>query len=1150
MQEQYLATCLSSGFSRPMRAPQRVALATRQDEFKLLQKPWQGILLLALHEVEAPGVDEDEDDGPAMPTRSPRGARSRRGRRGARSSGSPLDHLPTVEDVLEGSTFPPAFGFAVLTARKALDADEWDEAHDAPLQERLDLCLKDGVHPVWAEVARRCPLLAQLSGFPEGETTEAVAVTGTLNLALADISGEDSDEILALIEAAEPLVLDAAPKVALNTLLPQLRARKSISLDPALIDLEGGLSAVAVVVAQSLGLPLPERSIASLEAEDKGLADKHRDLCALRSGEVLDWDLSRTAGSETSLDRMRQRLAWMNPDESAAALDSVTLEEGLTMLESVSAPGPIVDRVRWWHLGALVKEGRQADAIASLTSLSVDGEVDAQTLADLVVRIDAVEATDWLSSVCERMEAPARLTIAVHGSLPSGPRLTAFRSLQDSGFSFPDEAFNDLVSVLLEGQEIRRMSRLLVEDGHADDQPWLVTMCAHLLAARKDIGLYHGVRAARTALLPSLHDNAPPAAFGAKTASLIQLLEGGDAPEDLFQDIVHTKHGLLAYKQIRRALLEGGDGVVDAKVLDEFDQALAEGDLHPIDHGLAQAIMATLRLNSAIQQVQNGTSNAQTVAIIDGLMAGDNVPTRRIHAIRQLLFDHDLPLPSLVAWYQEHDPRSPWSVVARAALASSQGQHLRAAQDYGRAAKQQGAVDAEEDNEFAFDFEHRVALNRKSLIHYAFSGEWKRAIDLVNDEPGLKTAMTERFLLYLNVSHTAHNGATDDATRIIRDAVKEREVVIEEDDEGEPRERTRIWYNEDQLDLFLAYPDAHPIPLPKNPFIGRVMAAKNLSSQRRNHRRNYDQRYAQLMDSAPTPEEVYELARRAADDHALTGLMFLERALSSKRFRLMQQQKIENSMRSLFIMKRDEIAVADRRHLRHLKLAPLVLVDTNVLVDALLDRLIQRSGRSARAGLAIDANRDLHHHLERLGKAGKVQLMLPDPVRHELTSIAKGGNVLRDRLREIFATPDDVEAMLEATNVEEALNDVLSSFETWAKREARYDDEAMEDERVSRLDAFLADHHDVYDEVTAMKRARGQPQRTALGSGAEIYPEKEDREIMCLAMRLAEIPLEDFGAVLVATRDSDFTLVAPSMLEHLGFGVIRNAQTLNQWSSR
>ena len=108
----------------------------------------------------------------------------------------------------------------------------------------------------------------------------------------------------------------------------------------------------------------------------------------------------------------------------------------------------------------------------------------------------------------------------------------------------------------------------------------------------------------------------------------------------------------------------------------------------------------------------------------------------------------------------------------------------------------------------------------------------------------------------------------------------------------------------------------------------------------------------------------------------------------------------------------------------------------------------------------------------------------------------------------------------------------------------------MEDGREARLDAFLAEHSDVYDEVTAMKRSRGQPQRTALGSSREIYPEKEDREIMCLAMRLAEIPLEDFGAVLVATRDSDFTLVAPSLLENLGFGVIKNAQTLNQWSAR
>ena len=118
-------------------------------------------------------------------------------------------------------------------------------------------------------------------------------------------------------------------------------------------------------------------------------------------------------------------------------------------------------------------------------------------------------------------------------------------------------------------------------------------------------------------MLPLLHER--HLLRWAKDGLLIQLLEGGDAPEDLFQDIVHTKQG-LAYKQIRRALLEGGDGVVEAKVLDEFEEALGEGSLNPIDDGLAHAITATLRLNSAIQQVQNGTFNAKTVSLIDGLV--------------------------------------------------------------------------------------------------------------------------------------------------------------------------------------------------------------------------------------------------------------------------------------------------------------------------------------------------------------------------------------------------------------------------------------------------------------------------------------------------------------------------------------------------
>ena len=138
-----------------MRAPQRVALATRQDEFKLLQKPWQGILLLALHEWKHPVPTRTKTTAHLSLLAPPWRACSPWPSRWS-EFWKPLIHLPNVEDVLDDDTFC-SLRFAVLTARKTLDADAWDEAHDAAVQERLDLCLADGVHPVWADVAADAP---------------------------------------------------------------------------------------------------------------------------------------------------------------------------------------------------------------------------------------------------------------------------------------------------------------------------------------------------------------------------------------------------------------------------------------------------------------------------------------------------------------------------------------------------------------------------------------------------------------------------------------------------------------------------------------------------------------------------------------------------------------------------------------------------------------------------------------------------------------------------------------------------------------------------------------------------------------------------------------------------------------------------------
>ena len=96
------------------------------------------------------------------------------------------------------------------------------------------------------------------------------------------------------------------------------------------------------------------------------------------------------------------------------------------------------------------------------------------------------------------------------------------------------------------------------------------------------------------------------------------------------------------------------------------------------------------------------------------------------------------------------------------------------------------------------------------------------------------------------------------------------------------------------------------------------------------------------------------------------------------------------------------------------------------------------------------------------------------------------------------------------------------------------------------LESFFVQHTEVYDEITSMKRMNGEPMRTLIGK-KDVYPEVTDQTLMCLASAMANKPLGEIGSVLIATRDSDFTLVARGIEERFGFGVVANSRNLNSW---
>ena len=97
-------------------------------------------------------------------------------------------------------------------------------------------------------------------------------------------------------------------------------------------------------------------------------------------------------------------------------------------------------------------------------------------------------------------------------------------------------------------------------------------------------------------------------------------------------------------------------------------------------------------------------------------------------------------------------------------------------------------------------------------------------------------------------------------------------------------------------------------------------------------------------------------------------------------------------------------------------------------------------------------------------------------------------------------------------------------------------------------------HRSIYKQVTIFKARRGGADKrtTPTEDGMEIseagiFPEPGDLDIMKTASKLASDCLEQVGAVVIATRDSDFTLLARALEETLGIGVAKNAIELAQW---
>ena len=1120
MQENNLAVCLKTGMIDNLPARTRQSKVAKTAEWRALDKPWKSLLLIALNEIQIP--EDEEGTSSSMP----RTRRNPRARRGSRGSAGPMEWLPAADEVLIDDGSPIAYRLSILLIRKTLFSDDWEENWDEIVDDLREKATTNGVHPVWQKMAEATPILAQFAAFPQNEIVEQKA--DKFDMSVAKIDPADSKSLVIALSEFEQKSSDATIKMALQKANAQLKGKRGLRDISGLESLEGDASIISVLLNIHLGNDSSE-SLKELGKTQSEMAEEFTDLVNLRNGKALDWNKTRSLSSDDKLSLARKREAWKVMPAKASKLSSEEIQEGIEF----SMTPQQRETLTWWKLAALVREDSAELATELLVSLTAQSDADMAMLIPLVKQLGD-EAFTWLELQIENLSDGAISEIVIDEDLGISLRSAAARKLHDMGASLEMDASIDLFS---RGLDLTRLAEVLfVDEARCIEHPYATLLVVHLLPAKTKGWDFETIRKARKNALSAVENAAVPEAFSEASRGLILMLDGAAQFDDDW--VVHTldKNGIKAFNNCKQALRDGGDGLADSKVLDTLVKSVSEAELNDIESRLFSAVIDTLRLNRASWLLQTGKSKG-VVELLDGLLAGEVTAMPMMQAVRHLVLEYDIGLNNLVSWYQENDPQSPWHTLARAAIHVSNNDELNAARDYKKAGDHED-----------FDYEHKILLHRKALIHLAHAEQWSEAVSLLEQEPALKSALSKRFQLYLNVSNVAANKKnTDEATRILTNFVKRTEMVNQEDQFGNVESVQRVKHSEEELDMLRNYPSSHPNPLPSEPFSGRVKAALNsLQRERRRNRHTFESRYAQAMLHDPSGEEIYEIALAASSEKPLEGLMLLERAQNSGKFGVLDIKRLAAAERGLFATHRHNLPVKQRAYLRHLALNPLVIVDTNILIDELQYRISENLGISSEASLDIGGRGKFHRILKHRAQEGVIHLWLPKVVQKELLSIASGVEKIRERFAETLVGEDKLSQVVNEESLTNIAKEVIAEFSTWKPLDLHIEDEANDEEIRSDLKEFLLEHSEVYDEITAMKREHGEPLRTVIDN-MDIYPEIADQTLMCLCSAMANRPLGELGSILIATIDSDFTLVARAIEERFGFGVIANSRNLNSW---
>ena len=539
---------------------------------------------------------------------------------------------------------------------------------------------------------------------------------------------------------------------------------------------------------------------------------------------------------------------------------------------------------------------------------------------------------------------------------------------------------SDILDIFTDVADIESLAKVLVDNKSlAKVYPERVLMIWHMISAKNAKNIADELEILRDDALKSISDSPKDLILSEVSKALISLLDG--IPRDM--DIINQKldsDGLLALNEVRRALSPEGDSRVSTKSIQKLEESIKIADLNYLERCLFESLGDSLLLNRIAMDIESGMSDRVTDAnqTLVSITSKDNISMQNVKFVIEMIIEYGKIIAEgiipLERWYRKNDNNSLDSRLIKATIQSSQGNYIQAAREYEDAAKK-----------IKHDFEKYALVMRKALISYAHGGGWKTSVNLINSKPALSASVTERFQLYLNVCNDEVGNKKDKArNRLHEYALKEVQSEISNIKENREAQI-------EALELLMRYPEELDPPLPKSPFQGRVRAAiRGLQRIENTHRSELDLKFEQEMSREK--KDIYEIqsiANQIADYAPIRGLRKLERAISSPNLSENNKTTLERVAGAMFVQHSESIPIKERGMLRNLSLKPLVIVDTNILIDTLKDDLLREMSGDSFGSLNWTGDRSFHWMLRRRSKEKLMFMNIPPTVMAEFLNRVK-----------------------------------------------------------------------------------------------------------------------------------------------------------------